>query len=109
MSRSNDVSAPCLNETWGSNSMSGWLFEAVDTCRLLEQGTWSAGNSRAVFTFMLRSRPWLGAVCGDFGNGRKLHFPMKDVCCLSFHEPVVALRYEMTINTARNSSLVRVS
>ncbi len=50
-----------------------------------------------------------GAVCGDFGNGRKLHFPMKDVCCLSFHEPVVALRYEMTINAARNSSLVRVS
>ena len=26
----------------------------------------------------------LGAVCGDFGNGRKLHFPMKDVyCCRS--------------------------
>jgi hypothetical protein len=64
--------------------MSGWLFEAVDTSRLLEQETWSAGSSRAVFTFMLRSRPWLGAVCGDFGNGRKLHFPMKDVCCLSF-------------------------
>src|SRR5882757_8246371 len=31
MSRSNDVGAPCLNETWGSSSMSGWLFEAVDT------------------------------------------------------------------------------
>jgi hypothetical protein len=43
-----------------------------------------------VLTFMLRHhRPlhdqWLGAVCGDFGNGWKLHFPMRDVCCLSFH------------------------
>ena len=69
MSRSNDVGAPCLNETWGSSSMSGWLFDAVDT-----PGFWNkkpgvlAGNSRAVFSFMGHDRPlhdqWLGAVCG---------------------------------------------
>ena len=42
-----------------------------------------------------------GCVCDDSGNGRKLRFPMKDVCCPWFGEPVVALRYKMTINMHR--------
>src|SRR6266702_1697207 len=90
MSRSNDVGAPCLNETWGSSSMSGWLFRP-----LIRVGFWN--KKLGVLGALVRCSPlcsghhrplhdqWLGAVCGDFGNGRKLHCPMKDVCCLSCH------------------------
>jgi hypothetical protein len=88
MSRSNDVGAPCFNETWGSSSMSGWLFEAVDTpgfgTRNLECWEFSCGVHLpapvTIDPFM--ANRWVQSA--GFGNGRKLHFSMKDVYCLSF-------------------------